>query len=558
MWLLGWLIILVPMSATAQVDQAPAINAAILEAIENEQDSYTLPRTVTIASRIVLPSWVNSPLQNFTLRGAPGTGTTITALSPVVGMITLGNETTNPNDVFTGANLESWNLLPVVMGSQTIQLASGSPPPITLCFYTIVDDQRENTNSTPVNAEMVRIIGYNPTTRVATLDRPVGRPFSLNPKLRFTHYRTTTNITIRDITLVGGTPLWGSEGGFNISMVAGLNLTNVKTRFMRTDNIRLQFCRDVIVDGYDHRDYVFGDVAGWGRGTSVFYCKDVTLANGYSESLRHGISMIASSSDVLVRDCVGNDTLGNSFDIHGMLSYRTTFLRCTGSGQFQVGNGTFWTGDRDTLIQDCHTTGGIVLIGDARNTRILNSSARYLQFQSFGTLATEFRPKDTYVEGSTFVNSDPNTGPVMFSGTPWKSIRNLTMVNCFLHEQNGPGARALLFEDAKSNLGLLKFVGTRFSTKNSAGTGISRPVEITGTGTNASMTFELRACQLETDGTILIWFGTGLSGTGLITGWVAPPFGFANPILNNSAATLPLTIVTGGRWTGGGTGAPPP
>ncbi len=554
---IGTLILL--LVARAQADDAPAINAAILTALNNEQPSYTLPAVVHISSRIVIPTESEAGItSDFTLKGATG-GTKIYADVPVSGMITLGNEVTSPNDVFTGVGLPSASILPVTMGSTTFVVNILQPDPIVGTFHTLVDSQKENTNQTNVNAELVRIIAFNWLTRVATVDRPIGRSFTINPMLRDVNMRVTRNITLRDIELYGGSSSYGSMGGFNCSMVAGLNLVNVKTKYFKTDNIRLDICRDVTIDGFDNRFYVYGDVAGWGRGVSLFWCKDVTIANGYSESLRHGISMIAASSDVLVRDCVGNDVIGNSFDIHGMLSYRVTFLRCTGSGQMQVGNGTFYTGDRNTTIRDCNLSSGIVIVGDCRNTSIYNTHARYIQLQSWGTSSTDFRPKDTYAEFSTFIDSDPVTGPVMFAGSPWKSFQNLTFVACDFRELNGPGQRAFLLEDPKGNLGLIKFIGTRFSTKNAAGTGYSRPVEISGPNSNATLILEMRACALETDGTTWLQFGPGLVGSGLISGWLPPAGGMAQPIVNGSGSTFPITLIGGGRFPGsGGVGAPPP
>jgi hypothetical protein len=528
------LAVLLPAHCLGQYDESKEINEDIVQAIRVGRYFYDLPENVWLANPIVVPDTVDGiPVPRFELRGSMF-GTTIRPLKKFDWMVRIGNRNGASTRVFSGEGLESHVIDKAMMGSRVVTIRSTGTLPQPGHYIVVVDQTTDNMGSN-TNAELVQVLSTDLLGRRLTLDRPLGRDYLRNPRIRLVNSFVGRNVTVKDLIIYGDAPDGDIVGGVRFDIVAGGRVENVETHFFATDNLRFNTCRDIVIENCRQFDYRGGDDGGMGRGCSLFWCKDVLITNCRSARMRHGVAMIASSSDVTVQDSIGDDTISHAFDVHGQLSYRVKFVRCSGQSTLQIGNGSFLTGDRDTLVQGCNVK-AIYVVGDQRNVRILGTTANWINFQTWGTPSERYFPKEVLIQDCTFRNTQMIGMPLMFSGGPYLSIYNLTINRSTFHELKPAPWRAALFESLQGNLGVIELVDSAFRTTNGlpeSGTCF----EFSG-AQNCQVTINATRCTFERKGSNITRYRPGIFGTLNLRSCTFIGQGQINPILDETNGTL--------------------
>ncbi|MBV6458846.1 MAG: hypothetical protein HONBIEJF_01984 [Fimbriimonadaceae bacterium] len=518
----------------AQYDESQEINDDIVQAIRIGRYYYELAEEVWLANPIVVPDSVDGvPVPQFELRGS-ALGTTIRPLRKFDWMVRVGNRNGASTRIFSGDGLLSATIDKALMGARTVQVRSNGILPGPGQYVVIVDQSKDNAGN-PTNAELVRVAAVDQFARNVTLDRPLGRPYTKKPAMRFVDECVGRNVTVKNLVIYGNAPQGDITGGVLFDIVGGGRVENVVTRYFATDNIRFNSCRDIVVDNCRQYDYRGNDDGGMGRGCALFWCKDVTIQNCHSANMRHGVAMVASSSDVLVRDSVGDDTIGHSFDVHGQRSYRVKFLRCSGKSTLQIGNGSFLTGDRDCEVEDCNVK-AIYVVGDERRVKIKDSRANWINFQTWGSAFERYFPKEILIEGCVFRNNESIGMPLMFSGGPYISIHNLSIINSEFHELKGAPWRAALFEALRGDLGVLTLTDTLFRTTQGAPES-GTCFEFSGSQL-CHVTINATRCTFERKGSNITRFKPGITGELNLFDCQFIGEGEINPVLNETNGTL--------------------
>jgi len=521
-------------AAHAQSDESAEINDDIVQAIRVGRYYYDLPEQVWLANPLIVPDSVDGvPVPQFELRGSM-LGTTIRPLRKFDWMVRVGNRNGASTRIFSGDGLLSATIDKALMGATVVHARSNGLLPGPGQFVVIVDQTKDNAGN-PTNAELVRVTAVDQLSRNVTLDRPLGRSYLKKPAMRYVDGCVGRNVTVKDLVIYGDAPEGDITGGVLFDIVGGGKVENVETRYFATDNIRFNSCRDIVVDNCRQYDYRGNDTGGMGRGCSLFWCKDVTIQNCHSTNMRHGVAMVASSSDVLVKDSVGDDTIGHAFDVHGQRSYRVKFLRCSGQSTLQIGNGSFLTGDRDCVVEDCDVK-AIYIVGDERGVTIKDTRANWINFQTWGTAADRYFPKDVVIDGCLFQNQESIGMPLMFSGGPYISIHNLSILNTEFHELKSAPWRAALFDSLRGDLGVLTLTDSKFrTTQGNPESGTC--FEFSGSQV-CQVTINATRCTFQRKGLNITRFKPGITGTFNLSDCQFIGEGEIIPVQNETNGTL--------------------
>jgi hypothetical protein len=377
-------------SLTFAQDDSIWINAGIQEAIANGQSSYVLP-----AGDFVLEKQIRIPAgtKNFALLGAGPDATVFR--TPIVRMaqaIRVGNQPANHNNsVISGR--PTWRVSNVGQNKKLVTLLVNQEP-LVPGYYALWDDNKirhiDEVYSLYNRTDIVRVTGYDHTTRVATLDVGTGRNYDKAPKLTHVEPIMCQNITVSGIGFDGLTSTGeGSDGLVVAGLTDGLNVSNVKVRNFHTGGIYTLVCRNVKIDRSDiERSTITGP--GMGYGIWISRSRFVTITNAIARSHRHGYIMHAGAMDVTVLDSIGDNA---SFDSHGMDERRITFRRCRGETGLDLGNGGWLGGGNTFLVEDCFFTRGVRVHSNVTNVTVRRGEHAYLALyhRNEGTTGTPAR-----------------------------------------------------------------------------------------------------------------------------------------------------------------------
>lgn len=430
--------------------------------------------------------------------------TRVLPTAAISGIIRLGYTSNNVNDVFTGSGLVTSTIVAAAKGATTITLNVAQLPLTVGNYYAITDSGVDNTGNR-VNAELIKVTAYDAGTRVATLDRPLSRPYASSPVVRHVNARVSRNLRLSGGYLLGSVGAVLNSGGIWATMVDQLVISGVKGELFDTDIIRAELCRDVIIEDVELKDYPGGSDAGKGRGSAAFWCVDHLVRRGKFSGLRHG-TMVASCGRYVVEDCTGNSTLSHDFDEHGQLSFDGRYSRCRGGTTLQIGNGSFWTGNRNTIIEDCDVK-TIYVVGDCRDVTIRRCKSSILNFQSWGTSVEDYRPKNVRVSDTEVTLDDGVNHPISLSGGSWKSLHSLTLERATVNQRTTAGGkRCMLFEGASGDMAI-DILDSRFNNASP-----SRAIEISGGVGGAVLAMNVYGSHFAGTGSPAILLGTATSG----------------------------------------------
>jgi hypothetical protein len=488
--------------AIAKADDAVWINQLIRDVIRDTPPGQTaevnLPaRTLIIETPISTPTGA----RNVHIRGVRNR-TKIVVAAPITGLIRLNSEANNVGGVWGGDPFLLYSsFYPASKGDRQLRLEPGQPWPMPEAYVTVADAQRDFTGQVPLHAQIVRIVSFDPYTRTCTLDRPLSRDLSIMPIMAHADRRIATNIQLSDLSIDGATGLEDCERGVWAALCDGLTISRVSTTKFLTDNFRMDVCSNATIDDADASYYRGGDTAGQGRGIALFHCDGVRVVNSRLNHLRHGV-VISCSTNVAIDDCVANDMLGHGFDTHGLLSEGIRIQNCLGQASLQVGNGTFWQGDKGATIEDTQVS-AVYAVGGVSDLTFRRVNASRLNLQSWGDPSQDLRPKRLYFEGCTFELGDGGM-PVSLSGGSWRSVESATFVDCtFVQTSPLGGKRCVLMEELSDDV-TLRFIRCRFQTAS-----WTRCLELNG---DAVIHLELNDCQWQTSYDTMVLLGPNLTG----------------------------------------------
>jgi hypothetical protein len=373
----------------ANTDDAPAINAAIASAIQAGVGMVELgPRTYQLRTPVVIPPGT----RNFTLRGAGSNQTVFRTVEAMPAAIRIGASVFTHNN-WGIANRPSVSVQPVGEGAAFLRVDA----PVTPGFYVLWDEYRVvnmfGDASSMNRAELVRVIAYRPAQGLVQLERPVGREYTVRPKLSDVQQPLSHNVEVSGIGLdglsLGGTISQNLVQGY---LTKGLTLRDVRGTNFLFSAISVVQCEDALIDQCHIADASAG-APGQGYGFNIVRSRFVRIENSSASRMRHGYVMHSGTMDVVVRDSMANRA---DYDLHGFDERRITFSRCGGDVGMNVGNAAWLGGARTVLVEDCDLP-GVLWVGPnvthlrVQRSRIGSSETAHsvtVHAQAFGTKGT--------------------------------------------------------------------------------------------------------------------------------------------------------------------------
>ncbi|MCX7800037.1 MAG: hypothetical protein N2109_06790 [Fimbriimonadales bacterium] len=333
-------------------DDAVWINAEIRAAIARGDKAYRLPAgTFELESTIVIPPGT----RNFALIGA-GSDQTILRTPSVklshavrVGFVPV---------LFNNWGIANRRQIPVMTvseGSNRIQLPRTSPA-VEPGLYVLWDEHRIQGVKPPYNsvlnrAEIVRVASFDEATWQARLDAPVGREYTVSPKLADVRDAVCENIEVSGLQLQGSLGDTATNGIVSAGLTEGLVLADLKVRGYWSDAVTVNTVRNARLERLDVEGAV-GSGAGAGYGVSIYRSRFVVVRGSRAHNFNpnSGFIVHSGSTDVVIRDSVCEESA--KFDTHGYDDRRILFENCSG-GTMGIGNVAWLGGARHVALRNC-------------------------------------------------------------------------------------------------------------------------------------------------------------------------------------------------------------
>jgi hypothetical protein len=348
--LAGSLLLAISAPAQVRMDDSPWLNQNIRDAINSGRPSYTIPAgTYYLWNPLIVPRGT----KNFALLGS-GQGQTILRAPFARQRLVEVGEAIMPHNNWGLTDKTNTVLEPLDEGATVLRLVPGADP-VAPGNYVLWDDHqivnRYGTGETHNRAEIVRVISYDPLSRSATLDEPVGRDFLNSPKLANFNQALCENITVGNITIDGLSDTGvGSTDMLYISGVRGLNVSNVRLVNYANGASYINVCKNSTVTNCVIDPATTGGI-GAGYGLTITRSRFTTIQNCQLNSSQ-ALKFHTGAMDSTVQDCVTTSG-GNAIDAHGFDELRVTIRRCTGNGGITLGNEAWAAGGKGHRVEDC-------------------------------------------------------------------------------------------------------------------------------------------------------------------------------------------------------------
>jgi len=432
-------------------DDSAWLTQQIANAINAGQSEYVIPAgDYVLDNPIVIPPGTS----NFTIRGAGASQTVLrTPNKQISHAFRVGVIPIIWNN-WGIANQPNFNVSPVRTGAQKVQLLPDQNP-LQPGYYVLWDNYNikcaKNVWNNLNHAEVVQVLSYNPNTRIATLDVPVGREYSVTPKLAFMGGQVCKNLTISDMGFNGACGSSASNGIVGAGITDGLKLKNLEVSNFFTEAIMTTTCRNVEIEGCKIDGAIAGD-PGNGYGFTIYRSRFVTIKNCRSDqNMRHGLILHSGTLDVSISDC----QMDAGFDLHGYDERRVQFNRCVGS--INIGNDAWLGGAKDVLVSSCEVP-EIEFHPNVSQVSVTNSKIGGVRLFNTvpGTTAYPAEPAGGFPDAILFSKCDiaSNTSYTVL----WDCGKagTLTFVNCKIENTRNDWGNAIRLDNLGATINLVK------------------------------------------------------------------------------------------------------
>jgi len=478
-------------------DDAAWINEEIRKGMAEGKTSFRLREGQYTA---LSPIKIGIGIQRLSIEGAGSEKTVFRTPKHFAGhLFSIGGNIQSHNN-WGLTNLKNRKLIPAAEGDRKLVLEEGEEN-IAVGDYVIWDLQRAfNQNNFGVynGAEIVTVVSYDPATRTATIDVPLGRDFKTTPMLGDVRANLCRNITLAGIGFDGRTDPEEKEwvaGLVSATLVSDMRLDDLHIRNFKHGAVVLTVCR------YAHLSRIVVEnpqeaKIGTGYPVLMHRCRWLLVEDSRAPTfMTHGGTM-----DALFRRNCGR------VDAHGMGERRLTIKDATGRSVISFGNDAWKSGGDGLTIDNCNVS-NLYLMGDSRHIKATNSTISVLTISGGRqkTPVTDVVLDHVVIDrvgggGSGFLRDGGHTstephGPILIKNSKisdmtsaWPRIltltspfcAKLTFENCDFESPDKPNATFPIINITKMN----------------------RPMELT-----------VRGCRFTSFGTTAIWIDKESIGT---------------------------------------------
>jgi hypothetical protein len=498
-------------AAKAQ-DDSTWINAGISQAIAAGLHSYTIPAgTFNLDNPIVIPPGT----RNFALRGTGMGQTIIKSRWTRTKFIDVGEQII-PHNNWGLTNKTNFTLVAVPQGARVIQLAPGQgalPPGDYVLWDSHAIRNRYGDGDTYNRAEIVRVLMYSVTSRCAVLESPVGRAFTVQPKLADYRSALCENLTFSDMTIDGLSESGeGSQSLVSLNSIRGLLVENLRLVNYSNGAMYINVCRNSEVRNVVVDPATQGGV-GSGYGLTVTRSR-FTWIHDTAFNWSQALKLHTGAMDSLIEDCVTTDG-GNAIDSHGFDELRVTVRRCTGNGGITLGNEAWAAGGSGHVVQDCDLQ--FLFIGPNVD-HLLVQRSRFVDPLSLSDLDPSQCNANANPRGG--IPGDLRFEYCEFAGSQnvvndfvWYNVRRATFIGCRFSTRNPDWGSVIKLN---GSTGILQFIGCEFNPAANR-----EAIEI-ATGADNYLTLVMQNCTIR-------------SSVGLDVGvWLKPTFIGRVTMVNNT------------------------
>jgi hypothetical protein len=510
----GALSLLFGCSVFAQQDDSPQLNAGIRAAIDAGLPAYVIPPgTYRIANPLVIPAGT----KNFALLGSGIGVTTIQASVDRSRLIEVGEAIMSHNNWGLTDKMNR-RVQPVPEGSQYVRLEPGQPA-LAPGAYILWDENliinRYGGGDTYNRAEIVRVLGYDPVSRVATLDQPVGRRFDVLPKLADFRTRITENIRVGNMTIRGRDPQGVTVGASEMlyaSAVRGLTVQSIQFIDYANNAAMINVCKDTVATNLII-DRATQSGVGAGYGFNITRSRFSTVSFSQLNSSQ-ALKAHSGSMDTNVEDCVSTAG-GNCIDAHGFDELRMTVVRCSGNGGITLGNEAWAAGGKGHRVEDTHM--GFLFIGpNATDVLVRRSSFREaLSLSDLDPALCDARalPRGGRPGVLRFEDTGFTAPQNVINDFRWYNVESADFVRCVFITTNPSFGNVIKLTGARGYLGFNQCAFYEAANREA--------IELSNDGSNDFMFF-MNQCTIN-------------SSVGLDVGvWLRPEFSGGYSISNNT------------------------